>query len=160
MSHGSEAVKRNNSLSRENFAPHIMTQVDRLHAKGITGKGVKVAIIDGDVDFTYPALGNGGLSRVLISSVTTSTATYYYDPVPDANLMDNCDGHGAHVAGTIATQKTPLGSPAQPLMPLSEPTGVWLYILDQAPTTSSLTAFEDGANIITASVHRDGTVLE
>lgn len=27
-------------------APHVMTQVDRLHEEGITGKGIKIAVID------------------------------------------------------------------------------------------------------------------
>jgi hypothetical protein len=28
------------------YSPHVMTQIDKLRAKGITGKGVKVAVID------------------------------------------------------------------------------------------------------------------
>ena len=28
------------------YPPHVMTQIDKLHAKGITGKGVQIAIID------------------------------------------------------------------------------------------------------------------
>lgn len=28
------------------FAPHVMTQIDKLHKKGITGKGIKIAVID------------------------------------------------------------------------------------------------------------------
>lgn len=31
---------------KQPYAPHVMTQVDKLHTKGITGKGVKIAIID------------------------------------------------------------------------------------------------------------------
>ncbi len=30
----------------DSFAPHVMTQVDKLHAEGITGAGVKVAVLD------------------------------------------------------------------------------------------------------------------
>ena len=30
----------------DTFSPHIQTQVDKLRAKGITGKGVKVAVVD------------------------------------------------------------------------------------------------------------------
>lgn len=36
-------------------APHVMTQVDKLRAKGITGKGVKVAVIDSGVSLICPA---------------------------------------------------------------------------------------------------------
>ena len=31
------------------FSPHILAEIDKVHAKGITGKGVKVAIIDSGV---------------------------------------------------------------------------------------------------------------
>lgn len=30
----------------DTFTPHVMTQVDMLRADGITGKGVKIAVID------------------------------------------------------------------------------------------------------------------
>ena len=30
----------------DGFAPHVMTQIDKLHAKGIKGKGIKIAVID------------------------------------------------------------------------------------------------------------------
>lgn len=33
------------------FLPHVMTQVDRLHAKGATGKGTKIAVIDTGIDY-------------------------------------------------------------------------------------------------------------
>lgn len=36
--------------------PHVMTQVDRLHAKGVTGKGTKVAIVDSGIDYTVSVL--------------------------------------------------------------------------------------------------------
>lgn len=41
--------KRQNTNSTLGNGPHVMTQVDRLHAKGITGKGVKIAVIDSGV---------------------------------------------------------------------------------------------------------------
>lgn len=40
-------VKR--QLGNDTFTPHVMTQVDKLRAKGITGKGVKIGIIDSGV---------------------------------------------------------------------------------------------------------------
>lgn len=33
----------------DTFGPHVMMQVDKLRAKGITGKGIKVAVIDSGV---------------------------------------------------------------------------------------------------------------
>lgn len=41
--------KRHCANSTLGNGPHVMTQVDRLHAKGITGKGVKIAVIDSGV---------------------------------------------------------------------------------------------------------------
>lgn len=37
----------------DTFTPHVMTQVDLLRADGITGKGVKIAVVDTGVS---PAL--------------------------------------------------------------------------------------------------------
>ena len=36
---------------------HKMTGVDKLHAEGIFGKGIKIGIIDSGVDYTHPNLG-------------------------------------------------------------------------------------------------------
>ena len=33
----------------DTFSPHVMTQVDQLHAKGITGKGARIALLDSGV---------------------------------------------------------------------------------------------------------------
>ncbi len=39
------------------FTPHVLTQVDKLRNAGITGKGVKVAVIDTGVSSLPPILG-------------------------------------------------------------------------------------------------------
>ena len=39
------------------YAPHSMTGVDKLHAEGILGEGITVAIVDTGVDYLHPALG-------------------------------------------------------------------------------------------------------
>lgn len=36
------------------YSPHVMVQVDKLKAEGITGKGVKIAVIDSGVCFLRP----------------------------------------------------------------------------------------------------------
>lgn len=38
----------------DTFPPHVMTQVDKLRAKGITGKGKKIAIVDTGVSEEKP----------------------------------------------------------------------------------------------------------
>ena len=37
-------VKRQSG--NDTFAPHLMTQVDKLRDKGLTGKGIKIAVVD------------------------------------------------------------------------------------------------------------------
>lgn len=43
--------------SSDTFSPHVMTQVDKLRAKGYTGKGIKIAVIDTGVSHGYPNAG-------------------------------------------------------------------------------------------------------
>lgn len=35
-----------NDTNTDTFSPHVMTQVDKLRAKGVTGKGIKIAVVD------------------------------------------------------------------------------------------------------------------
>ncbi|KAK1226551.1 hypothetical protein PQX77_010479 [Marasmius sp. AFHP31] len=82
---------------------HAITGVDKLHAKGITGKGIKIGIIDTGVDYNHPALGSGyGKGRKItggfdfIGDLEDITPPFR----PDNDPMD-CQGHGTHVAGII-----------------------------------------------------------
>lgn len=43
--------KRQLSNDTNSFSPHKATQVDLLHAKGVTGKGTKIAVIDTGIDW-------------------------------------------------------------------------------------------------------------
>ncbi|RYN45437.1 hypothetical protein AA0114_g9129 [Alternaria tenuissima] len=94
--------------SEDNFSPHVMTQVDKLHKEGVTGKGYRVAIIDSGVDYTHPALGGCFGPGCLVEIGYDFTGDDYNpgtSPLkPDDDPMDNCAGHGTHVAGTIAAQ--------------------------------------------------------
>jgi len=50
-------VRRAVENGTDTFTPHVMTQVDKLRAEGITGKGIRIGIVDTGVDWTHPALG-------------------------------------------------------------------------------------------------------
>ncbi|KAG5986102.1 hypothetical protein E4U52_000582, partial [Claviceps spartinae] len=154
----SKVVMRDGTLPKDTFAPHVMTQVDRLRAKGITGKGVKVAVIDTGIDFTHPALGNGCFGKGCLVSFGADLVGDAFNgsnkAIPGDKPMD-CAGHGTHVAGIIAAQKNPLGF-------TGAATGVTLgaykvfgcdgYAADDIVLAAFNKAFEDGANIITASL--------
>jgi subtilisin family serine protease len=102
-----QRVKRQDQADRA-FSPHVMTQIDKLHAEGITGKGFRVAIVDSGVDYTHPALGGcfgpGCLVEVGYDFTGDRFMPGSQPAEPDEDPMDECVGHGTHVAGTIAAQ--------------------------------------------------------
>lgn len=77
-----------------------MSDIDKLHALGIKGKGVKIGIIDTGVDYRHPSLGGGFGSGYKIAG------GYAYrddsgNSVSIADPLATCmaGGHGTHVAG-------------------------------------------------------------
>jgi subtilisin family serine protease len=107
LSNSNTRVRRQTQAERS-FSPHVMTQVDKLHAEGVTGKGFRVAIVDSGVDYTHPALGGCFGPGCLVEAGYDFIGDNYIPNVnpiaPDDDPMDNCVGHGTHVAGTIAAQ--------------------------------------------------------
>ena len=88
-----------------------MTQADIAQSQlGLTGKGVRVAVMDTGIDFDHPDLGGcfgpgcrveGGWDFVGDAYNTDATSALYNPvPTPDA-IPDDCAGHGTHVAGII-----------------------------------------------------------
>ncbi|CAE6542896.1 unnamed protein product [Rhizoctonia solani] len=85
---------------------HVMTGVDKLHAENILGKGIKIGIIDSGIDYTHPALGGKfGPGNKVIGGYDFVGDAYRGSsgpaPVPDSDPLDQCNGHGTHVAGII-----------------------------------------------------------
>ncbi len=85
---------------------------------GLTGEGVKVAVMDTGIDYRHPDLGGPG-------SFPTARVAYGYDfvgddydasspdagkrvPRPDTDPMD-CQGHGTHVAGIVGADGEVVG---------------------------------------------------
>ncbi|EDR11679.1 pyrolysin [Laccaria bicolor S238N-H82] len=92
------------AIPPDSESTHILTGVDKLHAKGITGKGIKIGIIDTGIDYTHPLLGgNFGPGNKVIGGYDFVGDKYdgTNTPVPDNDPLDQCAGHGTHVAGII-----------------------------------------------------------
>ncbi len=78
-----------------------MTGVDRLHAKGIMGKGVKIGILDTGVDYRHPALGGGFGPGFKIAGGYDLVGDDFFNQSPDEDPLATCPdgGHGTHVSG-------------------------------------------------------------
>jgi subtilisin family serine protease len=88
-----------------------MTQADIAQNElGLSGQGVRVAIMDTGVDYDHPDLGGcfGQGCRVEVGwdfvgdAYNNDSTSPAYNPVatPDA-FPDDCNGHGTHVAGIV-----------------------------------------------------------
>lgn len=140
------------------WSPHRMTQVDKLKAEGITGKGINIAVIDTGIDYTHPALGGCFGKGCLVSFGRDLVGDEYAgpgdEPAPDDDPRD-CEGHGTHVAGIIAARPNPVRfTGAAPGVSL----GAYKVFGCNSDTALDVImaafhmAYEDGADIITASI--------
>ncbi|UOY91996.1 S8 family serine peptidase [Ectobacillus sp. JY-23] len=88
-------------------------QVDKLHAEGHTGKGIKIGVLDTGIDYNHPDLKaafKGGYD--FIDNDADPMETTYEDwkksgrPEKTSNGTTYYTEHGTHVSGTIAGQGT------------------------------------------------------
>ncbi|GAA5902544.1 hypothetical protein JCM6882_009312 [Rhodosporidiobolus microsporus] len=96
------------AYANDTFGPHVMTGVDKLHAQGKLGSGVKIGVIDTGVDYKNPLLGGcfGPSCPVSFGASfvgSTSSSPSSSDPYTD------CTDHGTHVTGIIAARANSLG---------------------------------------------------
>ena len=93
------------------FTALAMTGADIAQSElGLTGRGIRVAVMDTGVDYHHPDLGGcfGPGCRVERGydfvgdayDANPANATYNPLPVPDPD-PDDCNGHGTHVAGIV-----------------------------------------------------------
>jgi subtilisin family serine protease len=102
-----QAVLSKRQEGNDTFSTHLMTQVNQFRDSGVTGKGIKIAVIDTGTDYLHPALGGCFGPGCLVSYGTDLVGDAFNGgntPTPDPDPLDNCNGHGTHVAGIIAAQ--------------------------------------------------------
>ncbi|KAI9167469.1 putative serine endopeptidase protein [Paramyrothecium foliicola] len=158
---GHGAAERHQKMLRaaeDKYMPHVMTQVDQLHAEGIRGAGIRIGIVDTGIDYNHPALGGCFGPGCLVAygydfAGDDATSTV---PIPDADPMDNCHGHGTHVAGIIAAQQNEYG-----VLGAAPDVTIGMYKVMSACGGVSTTdlvlagilrAYEDGNDIISCSI--------
>ncbi|GKT45171.1 subtilisin E [Colletotrichum spaethianum] len=150
--------KNKRQTNSTNWPPHVMTQVDKLRAKGFTGEGLRIGIVDTGIDYTHPALG-GCYGPGCLVEFGYDLVGESYDgtnaPVPDEDPFEECIGHGTHVAGIIAAMENPMGfTGASPGVKL----GMYRTFGCSGLTSGDvilagvIKAFEDGSDIITGSI--------
>lgn len=150
--------RQSNGTESDTFSPHVMTQVDQLREQGIRGKGIKIGVIDTGIDYLHPVLGGGFGKGHLVSYGTDLVGdnyTGFNTPVPDDDPIDECVGHGTHVAGIIAAQENPYGfTGAAPDVTLGayRVFGCTGNAGNDVLIAAYNQAYEDGSDIITASI--------
>ncbi|KAF8725334.1 Subtilisin-like protein, partial [Rhizoctonia solani] len=153
------------SQPQDTQSSHIMTGVDKLHAQGTLGQGIKIGIIDSGIDYTHPALGGKfGPGNKVIGGYDFVGDAYRGSsgpaPVPDNDPLDQCNGHGTHVAGIIAA------SPSNPfgISGVAHEASINSYrvfgcsgtVSDDVIIDALIRAYEDKNDIITFSLSSVG----
>jgi subtilisin family serine protease len=85
---------------------------------GLTGAGIRVAVMDTGIDYDHPDLGGcfGSACRVAVGwdfvgdefNADPESPSYNPVPVPDPD-PDDCQGHGTHVSGIVGANGEAVG---------------------------------------------------
>ncbi|KAF9182447.1 hypothetical protein BGZ51_000691 [Haplosporangium sp. Z 767] len=159
----------------ETVSLHRMTGVDIVHKKyKLTGKGIKVGVIDSGVDYKHPAFAAKGAKEGCFARWGKNCRVQYgWDfvgddyigsntPKPDADPMD-CGGHGSHVAGIIGANAMNIKGehkPPQPFIGVAPEVTFGAYRVfgcggssgDDIILAAMELAFNDGMDIINMSL--------
>ncbi|KAF3916558.1 Cucumisin [Dactylellina cionopaga] len=140
----------------DTYPPHVQGGVDRLHAEGFSGKGIRIAVVDTGIDYNHPSLGGkfGPGNKVAFGTDLVGDAYNGANiPQPDDDPVD-CAGHGTHVAGII-------GAVDKDFTGVAPEVTLGAYKVFGCPAQSAsndvlisafLQAQADGVDLITASI--------
>jgi len=139
-------------------------------AAGYTGRGVVVAVIDSGVDYTHPDLASNIWvnSREIPNDGIDNDANGFVDDIRGWNFNGNRglgsndpmddNGHGTHVAGTIAALRNGVGvtgvAPNAKIMPLKvkDPTAPTFDDYHTSVAKAIRYAVDNGARVINMSI--------
>ncbi|KAF9425410.1 hypothetical protein BGZ94_007561 [Podila epigama] len=161
---------------------HQMTGVDIVHKKHkLTGKGIKVGIIDTGVDYKHPAFAaKGAKDGCFGRRGKNCRITHGWDfvgdaydgfnqPKPDSDPMD-CQGHGTHVAGIVGANALNIKSspkPPQPFIGVAPEVSFGAYRIfgcdgqagDDVIMAAMEMAFNDGMDPLAQGKHRNMSTI-
>lgn len=137
---------------------------DAQNELGLTGAGVKVAVMDTGIDYHHPDLGGafGPGSRVVTGfdfvgdRYDASGSGGALIPHPD-NDPDDCNGHGTHVAGIIGASGNPATGGARGVAP-GVTFGAYRVFGCDGSTSADIMlaamerALDDGMNVLNMSI--------
>lgn len=157
-------VVEGKSFSDEAAAPdyfiHDMTGVDKVQAQGILGKGVKVGVVDTGIDYTHPNLGRCFGKGCKVEGGYDFVGDSYWPFPGNTKMPDNdpqdAQGHGTHVAGIIAGNSDKLKGVAPEATLYSYKIFGFGGTDEETIIEAFIKAYEDGMDIISASVGSDG----
>ncbi len=118
---GVRAIYLNRRLRYELKDSARLMNTARAWGRGITGKGVTVAILDTGVDFTHPDLAPAMKANVKLVEFGSPTPVV---PVEGIQNSDTTSGHGTHVAGDVAGRGTQSGGAYRGMAPEADLVGI------------------------------------
>ena len=100
-------VYPNDRLQFHSAASNLAMRVNEVHATGVTGSGVVVAVIDSGIDASHPDLAQRVVHNMKMVEVGDPVGNIIIptEQLP-YNNSDTSSGHGTHVAGIIAADNT------------------------------------------------------
>ncbi|KAL0942353.1 subtilisin-like protease [Colletotrichum truncatum] len=151
--------------------PHAMTGVDRVHAKGILGEGMRISIIDTGIDWKHPALGGcfGKGCKVefgydFVGDDYGGDSGFILNPSSDPRPGCYDGFHGTHVAGIIGMDVSSNSSLFPGLIGVAPRATLGMYRVfgcsgfasDDAIMAAMQMSVEEGADVVSISIGEYG----